>query len=210
MDLITPRLAELITAHGPWLLFGMAVLETSFVTGLVVPSGLATALATVLALNGEMDLRPLLAAALVGAAVGDTLGFWVGRAAGDRVFMANARWSGLLRRRHRELGVTLGRHPFFSVTLARLVSFVRTLMPMAAGMSDMSFRKFLVYDIPGVLAWVCLYVGVGYLAEESWHMATRILGLGGALALAGAAVFLWWSVFRRVGRRSGVTGGGSR
>ena len=205
MDLVTPRLAELIAAYGPWLLFSMAVLETSFVTGLVVPSGLATALATVLALNGDMALWPLVLAALVGGAVGDSLGFWVGRVAGDGAFLAEARWSGLVRRRHRELGVTLGRHPFFSVTLARLVAFVRTLMPMAAGMSDLSYRKFLVYEIPGVLAWVCLYVGLGYVAEESWHVATRILGVGGALALAGSAVFLWWSLFRRGRRTSGVT-----
>ncbi|HKJ02120.1 MAG TPA: hypothetical protein VJ997_06685, partial [Longimicrobiales bacterium] len=69
MDLITPRLAELLTAYGPGLLFVMAVLETSFLTGLVVPSGLATALATVLAIQGHMELRPLVVAALVGAVV---------------------------------------------------------------------------------------------------------------------------------------------
>ena len=78
-------------------------------------------------------------------------------------------------------------------------------MPMAAGMSDLSYRKFLAYEIPGLLAWVWLYVGLGYVAEESWHVATRVLGVGGALALAGSAVFLWWSLFRRAGRTSGVT-----
>jgi undecaprenyl-diphosphatase len=200
VDLVTPRLAELLTAYGPWLLFGMAVLETSFVTGLLVPSGVATALATVLALQGDMELRPLVLAALVGGAVGDSLGFWVGRTAGVRVFSARGRWGGLAGRRHREFGVRLGRHPFFSVTLARLVSFVRTLMPMAAGMSGLRYRRFLAYDIPGVLAWGCLYVGIGYLARESWDVATRILGVGGALAMGGVVAFLWWSL-RRLGRR---------
>lgn len=184
----------------------MAVLETSFVTGLLVPSGLATALATVLALNGAMELRPLVLAALIGGAVGDSLGFWVGRAAGDRFVLPEARWGALVGRRQRALGLTLGRHPFFSVTVARLVSFVRTLMPMAAGMSDLSYRKFLVYEIPGLLGWAGLYVGVGYLAEESWHMAARILGVGGAVVMAGVAVFLWWSIFRRVGRTSAREG----
>ena len=46
-----PALLDLITVHGPWLLFLLAILETSFVTGLVVPSGVATSLATVVALE---------------------------------------------------------------------------------------------------------------------------------------------------------------
>ncbi|HKJ00857.1 MAG TPA: VTT domain-containing protein, partial [Longimicrobiales bacterium] len=94
----------------------------------------------------------------------------------------------------------LGRHPFFSVTLARLVSFVRTLMPLAAGISELGYRRFLAYDMAGVVAWGCLYVGIGILAGESWRAATRILGMGGALAMAGVVVFVWWSM-RRMNRR---------
>lgn len=184
----------------------MAVLETSFVTGLVVPSGLATALATALALQGALALKPLILAALVGGVVGDSVGFWVGRTAGAGVLSPRSRWGGLLEGRPRDLGARMGRHPFFSVTLARLVSFVRTLMPMAAGMSDLRYRTFLGYDLPGVLAWVSLYVGVGYLARESWQVAARILGLWGALAIVGVAVFLWWGLRRR-GRRPDVLRG---
>ena len=200
MDPIAPRLAELISAYGPWLLFVMAILETSFVTGLLVPSGLATALATELALQGDLILKPFVVAALAGGMVGDSLGFWVGRAAGTRIFSGEGRWGGLAGARHREVMARFGRNPIFSVTLARLVSFVRTLMPMAAGMSDLRYGRFLAYDVPGVLAWVCLYVGIGYAAEESWRVATRILGLEGALVMAGLAVFLWWSLRRPGGR----------
>jgi membrane protein DedA with SNARE-associated domain len=203
LDPITPHLAELLTAYGPWLLFGMAVLETSFVTGLLVPSGLATALATVLALGGALELRPLILAALTGGLLGDSMGFWIGRAAGSGVFSERGRLGRLLGPRHREVTSILGRHPFYSVTLARLLSFVRTLMPMAAGMSRLPYGRFLVYEIPGVVAWACLYVGIGYVARESWHVATQILGVGGAAALVGVGLFLWWGLRRRV-RSGGV------
>ena len=181
----------------------MAVLETSFITGLVVPSGMATALATALALQDSLELRPLILAALVGGALGDSVGFWVGRTVGEGVLSPQGRWGGLLQTRHRDLGARMGRHPFFSVTLARLVSFIRTVMPMAAGMSDLRYRSFLAYDLPGVLAWVTLYVGIGYLARESWQVAARILGVWGALAMVGVVVFLWWGLRRRV-RRPGL------
>ena len=69
------QLLELLVAYGPALLFTLAVLETSFVTGLFVPSGVATSLATVLALQGRVELVPMIVAATVGGAVGDSIGF---------------------------------------------------------------------------------------------------------------------------------------
>lgn len=76
------------------------------------------------------------------------------------------------------LHVFFGRHPFFSVTLARLVAFVRTLMPMGAGMARISFPVYLVYEVPGLLAWAALYVGIGVVAGESWQQVSGLVGAG--------------------------------
>ena len=85
------QLLELLVAYGPALLFTLAVLETSFVTGLFVPSGVATSLATVLALQGRVELVPMIVAATAGGAVGDSIGFWVGRRAGERALLGDGR-----------------------------------------------------------------------------------------------------------------------
>ena len=58
-----------LPAWGPPFLFALATLETCFVTGLVVPSGVATSLATVLALQGSVELVPMLIAAFAGGAL---------------------------------------------------------------------------------------------------------------------------------------------
>ena len=96
-----------------------------------------------------------------------------------------------------------GRHPFLSVTVARLVSFVRTVMPMAAGMSDLAYRRYLAYELPGVVAWCALYVMAGFAAGQGWRWATEALGLAGALALLGVLAGLSWLARRR----RGATGG---
>ena len=90
----------------------------------------------------------------------------------------------------------------YSVTVARWVSFVRTLMPMAAGMSRLRFSTYLLYEAPGVVGWVLLYVAVGVLAGESWERATQVVGVGGAVAFAAAGLALWITVRRRAARRS--------
>lgn len=201
MSPFTSRLLELLPLYGPWLLFALAVLETCFVTGLVVPSGLATSLATVLALDGSMDLPAVLAAAAVGGAVGDSLGYWIGRVTGERVLAEGSRWSRVLVRKHSGVRRFFGRHPVYSVTLARLVSFVRTVMPMAAGMSGIRYTTFLAYESLGLLGWVMLYMGIGVLARESWELATQVVGVGGAVAFCVVGAFLWVEVRRRQGRR---------
>lgn len=192
-----PILIEQLTVHGPWLLLLLAILETCFVTGLVVPSGLATSAATILALEGVLVFGPVLAAALTGGFLGDTIGFWIGRAWGERVLHRESRWSKLLGRRRDELDELFGRHPVYSVTVARLVSFVRTVMPMAAGMSGMSYRTYVPYEIVGLLGWAVIYVAIGFAGREGWQVATQVVGLGGAAAFAVGTVIALWVVRRR-------------
>jgi membrane-associated protein len=194
----TERVLALLPLYGPWLLCVLAFLETCFITGLVVPAGVATALGTVLALDGELSFVPVVGAALAGGALGDTVGYWVGRASGERILMGEGRWARRLRRRDPVLQRWFGRHPAYSVSAARVVAFVRTVMPLAAGMSRIRYLRFLAYDLVGLAACVGLYVGIGALARESWEAATRALGIGGAAALLGITFAGWWTLRRRV------------
>lgn len=198
MTLLTDRLLELLPVYGPWLLFGLAFLETCFLTGLVVPAGLATALGTVLALEGELRLAPVVGAALAGGALGDSVGYWVGSAFGHGLLAGEGAWSKRLARRGAELDRWFGRHPAYSVTFARVIAFVRTVMPLAAGMSRIGYTRFLAYEVVGLVACVGLYVGIGAVARGSWEVATRVLGIGGALVFCAVGVVVAWSVRRRM------------
>lgn len=198
-------LLELLPVYGPWLIFVLAILETCFVTGLVVPSGVATSVGTVLALEGRLELVPVVAAALAGGAIGDGLGFWIGRVAGTRFLEGERRLSRLAARRHAEMSHFFGRHPVYSVTVARLVSFVRTLMPMAAGMSGLAFRRYVPFELLGLAGWVVIYVVIGVVAGESWRLVTQLVGYGGAAVFVVAGALLW-VVLRR--RRAGASAAG--
>lgn len=205
MDPIGAYLLQLLPLYGPWLLFVLAVLETCFITGLVVPSGMATSFATALALEGDVALAPMLTAAAAGGAVGDTTGYWIGRIWGLRVLQGTGRLARVARVRHARLNEFFGRHPVYSVTVGRLISFVRTLMPLAAGMSGLSYGRFLFYQVFGLLGWLAIYVGIGVLAGESWQAVARWVGVGGAAIFAAVSAVLWFAWRRRrarVGPRS--------
>ena len=196
---MTPLLSDflaLVEIHGEWMLFLLAVAETSFVTGLVVPSGVATSVATLLAIDGRLSLPLVALAAAAGGWVGDSLGFWVGRAGGHRIAEGEGRVARAYRRRRKDADRIFAGHPLVSVSLARLVSFVRTIMPMAAGMSRLSYTRYLGFEALGLAGWLLLYMAVGWAAGESWELASRLLGVGGGAVFL-LAVFVLWRLARR-------------
>lgn len=174
------------------ILFLMAAAETAFVTGLAVPAGIATALAAFLAAEGHLPLLPVAAAATAGAAVGDTVGFWLGRRFGRSLLEGEGRVRTAARRHEPRVSALFGRHPAYAVSLARTVSFVRTLMPWAAGMSRMTYPRYLAYDALGVAGWAATYLIAGTLAGRSWRWVSGALGTGWAalFLVAGAGAWL--------------------
>jgi membrane-associated protein len=90
------------------------------------------------------------------------------------------------------------KHPLFSVSVARLISFVRTLMPIAAGASGLSYRRFVPYEVLGLVGWTVLYVSIGVVGRESWMATVRWVGVGGAFVFVVVAMVLW-SAGMRVG-----------
>lgn len=184
-------LAQILDTWGPGALFVLAVLETSFVTGLVVPSGTAAAFAAAVSRDDPATLVAIAVATVSGGWVGDAVGYGIGRWGGPRLKEGSG-WTGKVLRRHQATtGRFLGRHPAYSVTVARLVSFVRTLMPLSAGMSGMRVATYFTFEFPGVVLWTVLYVGIGVLAGESWQLVSSLVGAGWLALFAAAGVVLW-------------------
>jgi membrane protein DedA with SNARE-associated domain len=104
-----------------------------------------------------------------------------------------------VRGREGTLGRFFGRNPAYSVSLARLVAFVRTVMPIAAGMSGLSYARYLVFELTGLTACVALYVGIGTLSEGSWQALTRLMGVSGAVTLLALVAMVWALLTRRRG-----------
>jgi len=201
--------AELLLVAGPLLLFFMAFGETSGPFGLLIPAGVSLSFAAFLAEQGVLDWEPILTAAGFGALAGDSAGYWAGRRGRQRLEgELGGRVGRLFRQAQGMAEKLLRRPPLLAVTTARLASFVRTLMPAAAGMSGMRYPTFLLYDVPGVLLWLALYVGVGVVAGQSWRVASGLLGTGWAILFGVVLLGSWLLAHLRRRRDSGYLGGG--
>lgn len=184
MDAFLHDIIRLLLDVGPWIVFLVTASETAIFLGLLVPAEATVLLAAFLAETGYFDVGHVLLATLAGGFVGDQIGYALGRFSGRRA-AAHDGWVGRLWRSHEARATVLfQKRSIVSITVARFISFVRTLMPWLAGMTRMSYPRFLLYDTLGVLGWGVASVMAGYLAGRSWHALAGVLGTVSALVVA--------------------------
>jgi membrane-associated protein len=181
-----------------YVLVGLLVFgEAAVFVGFVLPGETAVVLGGVLASRGEVDLPGLIVLVVVCAIVGDSVGFEVGRHFGDRVL----RWGPLRRHEARLDGARafLRERGGVAVFLGRWTAFLRAVMPGLAGVSRMPYRRFLVWNAIGGIAWGLTFCLVGYLAGNSYEVVAQRIGVGGALATAALVVvaLVVWHLRRR-------------
>ncbi|NES12994.1 MULTISPECIES: DedA family protein [Micromonospora] len=200
------RLLNLLVALPPALVlalvFLLPALEASTFLGLLVPGELAVLVGGVLAHEGRLPLAAVIVAALAGAALGDQIGFLVGRRYGRRLLDRTPRRfvrSGEVRR---ALDL-IRRRGAAAVVLGRWAAALRALVPGLAGMSGIPRGAFTVANVAGGALWAVTVAVLGYLAGASYRLLERRLGWGGEAVLALVVLLLavWVVRSRRAARR---------
>ncbi|MCU1691031.1 MAG: hypothetical protein JWM64_122 [Frankiales bacterium] len=173
------------------LVFLLPALEASAFVGVVVPGEIGVILGGALANQGKLPLWAVLAAGVAGAVLGDSFGYAVGDRYGARLLARLPSW--LLRPEHlRRTEQTIERLGGKAVFVGRFTAALRALVPGIAGMSGMTYRTFLPWNVLGGATWASGFVVLGYLAGSQYkriEQYANYLGLGLLLAL-GLAVAL--------------------
>ncbi len=165
---LTKNLDQFTIDHGNTtyaILFAIVFVETGLVIMPFLPGDSLLFAAGAVASRGFLDPWLLAAGLIIAAIVGDTVNYQVGKAIGPRVMKGEK--SRFFNRKH--LDKT---HKFFekyggkTIILARFVPIVRTFAPFVAGAGAMNYRKFIVYNIVGAIAWVTLMLGSGWLLGQ--------------------------------------------
>src|SRR3954452_4217965 len=178
------RFLSLIEHYG-YLVVLFGVMAES--TGVPLPGETILIAAGVLAQRGHLGLGAAVAFGVLGAVLGDQLGYRIGRV-GGRPFVL--RWGRHLFITPERLGraeAFFGRHGGKAVFLARFFSGLRVFGALAAGTSRMRWRTFLFYNALGGAVWATAAVSAGYLLGGSLGLVERWTGRASAL-LAGLLV----------------------
>lgn len=201
MSAILDAIASLPPALVLLLVFLLPALEAALFVGLVVPGETAVLIGGVVAHTGGLPLWTVIAAAVTGAAVGDQVGFHVGRRYGHALLERLPRRLSRPPDVERALSL-IRRRGAMAVVLGRWAAALRALVPGLAGMSGMSQRTFTVANVAGGAVWATGVAVAGYLAGASYRVLERRLGLGSEIVLAVVVVLVVVAVVR-ARRRAG-------
>jgi membrane protein DedA with SNARE-associated domain len=135
----------------------------------------------------RLSIAGVIAAAALGAIMGDNIGFWIGRAFGYRLLLRYGSYVRLTEARLKLGQYLFLRHGGKVVFLGRFVAVLRALAALLAGANRMAWPRFLAFNATGGIVWAAAY-GVGaYLLGTQVH---RVLGPVGIALLATVAVLM--------------------
>lgn len=148
-------------------LFLVIFIETGLVAMPFLPGDSLLFTAGLFARSGHLNLSYLLILLFIAAILGDNCNYWIGKKIGLKIFTIKIKGKLIVKKEY--LDKT---HLFFekygtkAIIMARFVPIVRTFSPFAAGVAEMDYKKFVIFDLLGGALWIGSLTIAGYLLGE--------------------------------------------
>jgi membrane protein DedA with SNARE-associated domain len=172
--LATQDLIYLLNTYGYLAVLVFVAIES---TGIPFPGETMLLVAAIYAgTTHHLSIYWVIAAAAIGAIVGDNLGYWVGREGGYRLLR---RYGPYIRLDERKLKLGLylfRRHGGKVVFFGRFVAVLRAWAAFLAGTNRMPWKPFLLFNALGGILWATFYGLAGYFLGDAVHKLTRPVG----------------------------------
>ncbi|MEY2640938.1 MAG: hypothetical protein RL150_331 [Candidatus Parcubacteria bacterium] len=174
-------------------IFGLMVLENVFPP---IPSEIIIPVAGYAAANGTFSIIWVILIAALGATVGATVWYIIGRMFGvERLRSLSGRYGRLLTLAPEDIDAAeqwFTRHGRKAVLIGRIIPTIRTLISIPAGIARMPVLEFLFFTFVGSLVWSAALAIVGYVLQQNAAAATHWLNpLSDAIVLLIVFVYIY-------------------
>lgn len=180
------------------LIAGVAImLETSVLIGLIVPGDTVVLIAST-GVTTVLQFISMVIAVVVGALVGESIGFWLGRIFGPKL---RASWLGkkVGTERWDKADAFVKRRGGIAVFVSRFLPVFHSVVPLTAGMTPMRYSTFMLWTVPACIIWAFLYVSIGSGAAETYRELQSTFSFAGWIFIGIFAVsMLLLALLKRV------------
>ena len=150
------KLEHLFRDYGYYVVFLGILAENSMFLGLLVPGSIILILAGLSAENGSINIWLVIAVAVAGAVVGDTMSYLTGRLGWRRSFERGS-VGGMIER----IRVQMEKDHRWIILAYHFAGYSRAVGPLAAGLFKIPYRRWAPLDYIGATAWVIVFSMVG-------------------------------------------------
>ena len=157
------QFAEDAAAYGYWAVLLVVAGDGVFP---ILPGETAIVAAAVLAADGSLSLPLVILAGAAGAVIGDSTAYWIGRAGGGPITRFVTRVAGAERLEAAERMVR--RQGPALVFVGRFLPGIRIAINLSCGAGQMSYPRFLTFDVLGATFWAAQAGLLGYFAGKAF------------------------------------------
>ncbi|SDA75328.1 DedA family protein [Mesorhizobium qingshengii] len=205
MQSFIDQCVSFIETHQAWagVIVGLLAFgESLILIGILLPGTAVLVIVGGLVGAGIVQPLPVLLAAMIGAALGDTVSFFLGRWLGRGVVH---KWP--LNRYRREIArarLFFRRYGFAAIFAGRFFGPVRATVPLVAGMMGMNRRLFQIANIVSAIIWAPVVLSPGWLVAKGAGSfaelgATSLFGMAAIAAVT--VIIVAVAVIKLRGRR---------
>jgi membrane-associated protein len=170
-------LKELLTWGGYPVLMIIIFAETGLLVGFFLPGDsllvttgvlINAGLINPLGISNFSNLLVMNAVLGTMAIIGDAVGFWIGYRTGPKIFTREQ--SFFFRKDYLvDTQKFYEKHGGKTIVIARFMPFARTFAPVVAGVGQMDYRRFAMFNVFGALAWVVSMTFLGYFLGKIFN-----------------------------------------
>ncbi|MBD2213282.1 DedA family protein [Calothrix sp. FACHB-156] len=199
------NIQEFAHHYGYWAIFLGILLEN---LGIPLPGETVTLVGGFLAGSNELNYWFVLGNAVAGAVLGGTCGYWIGRLGGWSFLLQMGKLFRISEEKLLNIKAQFSENAAKAVFFGRFFALLRIFAAPLAGIAEMSFGKFFVYNLAGASAWAGVMVTLAFFAGRvvsleqlvSWVSHFAIAAL---LILVALIVIPLWLESRQVKRAAG-------
>ena len=162
---------EIARHYGYWSVFIGIALEN---TGIPIPGETITIVGGFLAGSGELDYWLVLASAVSGAVLGDNFGYWIGKIGGWKFLVRLGRFFKIEEHRLEEATTKFSENAPRAVFFGRFVTLLRIFAGPMAGIANMPYPKFLLFNFGGAAVWALIMVTLSFFVGQVVPLPTLV------------------------------------
>jgi len=143
------------------LLFLIIFGETGLVVTPFLPGDSLLFAAGAFAAIGSLDIKLLFLVVTIAAVLGDTVNYTIGKSIGHKIYTIEK--VKFIKKEHLlKARAFYEKYGAMTIIIARFIPVIRTFAPFVAGIGEMSYTKFITYNIVGAVSWAALVTLMGF------------------------------------------------
>jgi undecaprenyl-diphosphatase len=176
LSLISHNL-QAIVEHGGYLFILISTISEGIpIFGQFIPGHSIVIISGLLAKIEVLNIYKVFVIVILGAIIGDIIGFYLGKKYGISLLTRFGQYFFLKKEFIDKALLLVKENTAKAIILGRFSPITRTLSPFLVGASGTHAKKFWIFDSIGVFIWATMSILVGYIFGASYHTVSTLLG----------------------------------